>query len=784
MYAIHTVLAKTEQGLTIVADEGESITAVLEDTYKSILPYTNPGDTIVCNLTSFRIIGLPFVTRKLGHQECTMNALIRCSQRSEEGKMSLTTRQLHELYRHIVRCCFPRHPEMQTVDEYLTRQAYVYHLCDRDRAVAGLLEGHNGKVPLPSKGVADILSAWYVLNDMRLLRVLSITEVEIEKSYMPPGEMYSRLLKNPFLVHSISTERARAIAVAISHVTGICDVAASDALNKLAAKTIDSSNVFFPFVEFASQSRLKADVCLFLQDSGCVVIEGDTERRIYLTELYRMEKCVAEWFARLAKAKNLPEATDLSVIAVTDTSGGREYVPDSEQTRAIKTALSSNVSVIVGPAGTGKTTIIKKIIAVSKENGISVECTSFTGKATAVIESCVGQACKNEDTKIVLREGGFQHLIIDEFSMQNLFLTYRFSCAFPHDFRLTLVGDPHQLEPIGHGAVLKELILSNVVPVSTLKHIYRVLTDEGVTDCIIKNANLISFWEDGLTFNPIIEGPNPNLEIRPGNTVDLLKEIRKMHAAGVALKDFVILSPYNEEIPLINSLVQHTYTEGNKCLARVPIPDTKRYNWKLFSPGNAPSIEETTEWSHCFHVDDLVMCTRNNLSLRVYNGQEGIISEVTLQFITVRFSGREVSFSTAYTFDRKKFASYNDLILCSAVTVHLMQGSQRDIVIYYLPKATAFVTRSLTYVAWTRAVKRLLIIARHDVLCDTVMNQGRVKNNSMYLRLRELLPQLAAVEKDTRAQEEVFRRSEEMSDRIEAEYGIDVNGCDYDDYDY
>lgn len=778
MYSVRAVLAKTEQGLLLAPD---NVIVTLEDTHRSILPHINPGDTIVCNIAASRIIGLPFVTRKVGDQVCTMNALIRCARRSDEGKMCLTTRQLHELYKHIVGSCFPRHPEIQTVDEYLTRQSYVYYLCDRDATVAGLLKGYKGKVPLPPKGVAEVLASWYSLNDVRLLRVLGVTDVEMEKSYMPPGEMYSRLLGNPFLVHSISPERASYIATTIGHVVGPRDVAASEALNKLAAKTIGSSNVFCPFLEFASQSKLKADICLFLQDSGCVVVQDSA---IYLTELYQMEKSVAQWFARLATAKGLLEARDLSAIAISDVSGGREYIPDSEQTRAIKTALSSNVSVIVGPAGTGKTTIIKKIIAVSNANGISVECTSFTGKATAVIESCVGQSCKNENTKIVLREGGFQHLIIDEFSMQNLFLTYLFSCAFPHDFRLTLVGDPHQLEPIGHGAVLKELILSNVVPVSALKNIYRVLTEDGVTDCIIKNANLISFWKDGLTFSPVIEGVNPNVEIRPGNTVDLLKEIRKMHGAGVALKDFVILSPYNEEIPLVNSMVQHTYTKNNKCLARVPITGTSRYTWKIFAPGNTPGIEETTDWSHCFHVGDLVMCTQNNLSLRIYNGQEGIISDVTLQFITVQFAGREVLFSTAYTFDRKKFASYNDLILCSAVTVHLMQGSQRDIVIYYLPKATQFVTRSLTYVAWTRAVKSLLVIARHDVLCSTVMNQGRLKNNSLHLRLRELLPQRPAVEEDTRAQEEVFRRSEEMSKRIEEEYGIDVNGCDYDDYDY
>ena len=266
---VHTVLSKSEQALCLTSDDNvslETVTVTLEDTYKDILPYVNPGDIIVCNIipgTPNRINGLPFVARKLGDQDNAMGALIRCSRRSEEGKMSLTTRQLHELYKHIIRSCFPRHPEIQTVDEYLTRQAYVYHLCDRGAAVASLLEGYKEPVPLPSAGVADILASWYVQNDVRLLRVLSITDgkgSEIEKSYMPPGEMYSRLLKNPFLVHSISCERARDLAAVIGHVTSDTDVECSAVLNKLSAKTIDSSNVFAPFVEFASHSRMKSNV--------------------------------------------------------------------------------------------------------------------------------------------------------------------------------------------------------------------------------------------------------------------------------------------------------------------------------------------------------------------------------------------------------------------------------------------------------------------------------------------------------------------------------------------
>lgn len=64
-------------------------------------------------------------------------------------------------------------------------------------------------------------------------------------------------------------------------------------------------------------------------------------------------------------------------------------------------------------------------------------------------------------------------LIVDEFSMVDIFLFNSLLKALPKKTRIVLVGDFDQLPSIGAGMVLRDLIVSELVPTTFLQTIYR-----------------------------------------------------------------------------------------------------------------------------------------------------------------------------------------------------------------------------------------------------------------------------------------------------------------------
>jgi len=126
-------------------------------------------------------------------------------------------------------------------------------------------------------------------------------------------------------------------------------------------------------------------------------------------------------------------------------------------------------------------------------------------------------------------EHTFEHLIIDETSMVSLKLFHRFICAFSGQrYRITLIGDPYQIQPIEWGNVLKELIESSTIPLVRLKKIYRVQTEEGLFDRIVENSKRIAYWKDS-SFD-FVKGDN--FDVRDGDKGDIMQNIKKMNVEG------------------------------------------------------------------------------------------------------------------------------------------------------------------------------------------------------------------------------------------------------------
>ena len=158
------------------------------------------------------------------------------------------------------------------------------------------------------------------------------------------------------------------------------------------------------------------------------------------------------------------------------------------QTEALKTALSSQVMVITGGPGTGKTTLIKAIMKIRSARGYKIMLAAPTGRAAKRMTEATGHEAKTihrmlEYTGSTMSGGDFMRnetnpldcdlLVVDEASMIDQVLFHHLLKAVPKGSSVIFVGDVDQLPSVGPGNVLKDIIDSGVCPVVHLNEIYR-----------------------------------------------------------------------------------------------------------------------------------------------------------------------------------------------------------------------------------------------------------------------------------------------------------------------
>lgn len=161
-----------------------------------------------------------------------------------------------------------------------------------------------------------------------------------------------------------------------------------------------------------------------------------------------------------------------------------EPLLNPEQINAVLQALTSPISVITGGAGTGKTFAVNTICNIIENANLKVVLCAPTGKAAKRMEETTGR-----DAWTVHRLLGFRGedvlsldvdmidadmLVVDEVSMLDIPLAVALMRAVDSGrTSVVFVGDHNQLPPVGPGSVLRDLIESNVVPVTTLTTVVR-----------------------------------------------------------------------------------------------------------------------------------------------------------------------------------------------------------------------------------------------------------------------------------------------------------------------
>ena len=420
---------------------------------------------------------------------------------------------------------------------------------------------------------------------------------------------------------------------------------------------------------------------------------------------------------------------------------------DEHQIEAVKTAVSHPISIITGGPGTGKSTIMEKVIEATRElTNSKIFIAAPTGKAAIRAEETTG--CKASTVSSLLGlhsdpqtgESAYainEHnqlpencvVIIDEVSMIDTKLMVALLKAVPDSGRIVLQGDPEQLPSVGIGRVLNDLLDAkkdgkNYVPVSELINVYR----QGKESSIPEDANLII--NNFVPHQPIsVETISPQAEESldlPNGFFKNIDQHKSILTGFDALEkngvEFVVTEKDSITFvikEIVETLIQEFQDEGKNIMQDLCVISpqstksggTKELNAMLSELLNPygkeiPAIQQYDDGTAQLpRIGDKVLLNANEHKLGVMNGDVGIIQDNPHNpyGITVLFeNGKQVDFP-AY--------KWKNLPLAYAITCHKSQGSQYDTVI--LPFSSDHQNmnnRSLTYTAWTRAKNNVIFV--------------------------------------------------------------------------
>ncbi len=486
------------------------------------------------------------------------------------------------------------------------------------------------------------------------------------------------------------------------------------------------------------------DEDLILKELRELLITGvlfEEEEMLYLRQSYRAQSMSASHLVRLLREGPEPMKYRERALRFEKASGLRL---GEDQWEALEQIFREPLSILSGGPGTGKTTLVRCLVHVAKEAGVPLLLAAPTGRAAKRMEEATG-----EESRTIHRLLEFQYaeeadlsfarneenplecrlLIIDEFSMVDIFLFSSLLEAIPSGARVVFIGDKDQLPSVGAGNVLADLLACGPISSLHLQRIYRQsrhsLIPFNARKILEGDAQLLQEAEGDFFF--LRERPE-----RLSKTLRELLEERLVNYYGLdPLRDIQVLTPMRRGG--LGSL------ELNKTLQTFLNPPE----------------EGKPEYRHgerTFRQGDKVMQVKNNYLLEwvdtetdqagkgVFNGELGELIGVKRQELTILFDGTRIC--------RYPPEKLMELEHAYAMTIHKSQGSEFPCVVLIMGwAAPMLLNRNVLYTGVTRGKRLVILLGERRVL------QVMVKGEESSLRFSGL--------------KEAFLKQWERSDKME-----------------
>lgn len=392
---------------------------------------------------------------------------------------------------------------------------------------------------------------------------------------------------------------------------------------------------------------------------------------------------------------------------------------------------------------------------------------SPTGKSASRVNEILNIKSAQTLDRMIMKSKGviFPYLIIDETSMVTTELFYRFITTFAHNFRVIIVGDINQLQPIGWGSFMKSLIYSKRIPIYYLTYNHRIVEHitsseemerktqllekrgevapglEKFDRIILENANNLIAPGRNMS-EPLVFNQGKGFSIINGGVGYVHTIVATLAKAGVSADDISILSPFNQFIPELNEVFRQVYYPNVKFMVDV--------NKNIWYPGAR------------------VMMLVNNYDINIMNGEEGIVQLVNDAGVQVKFKDSSVhvfKFNRENTkwkargtknltdegeaLDRAAEEDTKELLVehlqvSFAISVHKSQGSEVQYILFYIParygngklaSSAMFLNVNLLYTGITRVKKAIWIVGDEVALMQATCRVQAIRYENLCPRL-------------------------------------------------
>lgn len=392
---------------------------------------------------------------------------------------------------------------------------------------------------------------------------------------------------------------------------------------------------------------------------------------------------------------------------------------DPSQEAAVDLICSAPIGIVTGSPGTGKTTSLRAALDRMDARGVRYLLAASTGKAAMRMRDLTERPTQTVHRLLGFGRGsdgeGFIHhakcpleadvVIVDEFSMCDVEIVLALFDAVQAPTRLIALGDMHQLPSVGPGAVLRDLIASERVPVARLTTLHRAAAESWVAT---QAQVILAGKSPSLAARHDFEWLECNEREAAADAL-VLATTTTLPARGVAQADIQPITPMNVGPCGASAL--------NRRLQAALHGETPRAGgWKVGGKDEGQAL----------YVGDRVIQTKNDYLLGpdgVFNGEIGIVDGVDDdEGLFVRFPDKAVRYNRE---------AARALRLAYALTGHRFQGSETPwCVVLCHSTHTRMLGRSWLYTAITRAKKGVVLVGDRLGLERAIKNASDSKRNT------------------------------------------------------
>lgn len=404
-----------------------------------------------------------------------------------------------------------------------------------------------------------------------------------------------------------------------------------------------------------------------------------------------------------------------------------------QQKEAVFTAVENRISAIIGGAGTGKTTVLHAVLTayesmgyvsgVSSDPNISIinrniKTMALSCRAAKRLRDSINNS-KNEKVRereinatsiakflheTIIEDGEGKYLVvIDEASMLDIATMYNIIINIHPNVRILLVGDHHQLPPIGSGNVLADAINSGVIPFTELEIVKRQHGDTGIPE-YSKSVR------EGVVPDALTTG---SIHFHEVATEEIAEKSAELYA--LSPKSSIVVASTNALVTTINKSCQQAVNHDGQ-------------GFIINEDDNLPDFYKKILAK--LRKDDPILFTEN-VSVDVTNGSLAKLVSVERdkdKFGLIKMDDDDIDVIP-------DFEIIPALELGYAMTVHKAQGSQFPRIIVALQGG--YTDRLWLYTSLTRAEVELHIVSTKEKLIKAIEKKPRERRTKLKTLLQE-----------------------------------------------